>query len=316
MKACNIQTKYSSHLAGRYRHSILQTRPRNDLNLKNWKAEIRRNRLLLGSLWFIPEREKTGVHNGTYWGNFVPQIPHQAIIRFTRKNEWVLDAFAGLATSLIKCKQLSRNGIGIELVPQVAADANTLLRKQKNPTVFAKVISGDSASANAKKRVKAILSAHKASKVQLLILHPPYYNAIRFSNNPRDLSNASSLENYLEMFKAVITNFATLLEDGRYMVLVIGDTYSKGEYIPLESKVLEVVLQSGLFKLKGIVVKNVCGNRGKKGQGSLWNYRALKNGLFIFKHEYVAFFQKLDRVAKSSEARIEDEHVPLTEVEK
>jgi hypothetical protein len=288
----------------------------NDLNLKDWKVEIKRNALLLGSFWSIPKREKSGVHNGGYQGNFVPQIPHQAIIRFTRKTQWVLDLFAGSATSLIKCKQLSRNGIGIELVPKVAADANTLLRKQKNPAVFAKVIAGDSASADAKKRVKAILRAHKASKVQLLILHPPYYNAIRFSNNPRDLSNASSLENYLEMFKAITTNFATLLEDERYMILVIGDVYSEGEYIPLESKVIEVVQQTGLFKLKGIVVKNICGNRGKKGQESLWNYRALKNGLFIFKHEYVVFFQKMKRAERSPGARSRNEHTPSLGVEK
>ena len=45
MKACNIQAKYRNHLAGRYRHSILQTRARNDLNLKNWKAETKRSGL-------------------------------------------------------------------------------------------------------------------------------------------------------------------------------------------------------------------------------------------------------------------------------
>ena len=319
MEAFNIQGKYSNHTAGGNWHSFLQTRPLNDLNLKNWKTEIRRNGLLLDSLWLFPRREKTGVHSGAYPGNFIPQIPHQAIIRFTRRNEWILDLFAGSATSLIKCKQLSRNGIGIELVPQVAAAANRLLRKQRNPTVYARVISGDSASTNTRKRVKAILRAHgdrSISKAQLLILHPPYYNIIHFSKQPQDLSNASSLESYLEMFRAVINNFASLLEDGRYLVLVIGDIYSKGEYIPLESKVIEVIQQTGLFKLKSKVVKNICGNRGKRGQQSLWNYRALKNGLFIFKHEYVVFFQKLSRARKSPGARAKDEHMPFIEVEK
>jgi len=286
----------------RFRGLIREPHRLNDLDLKDWKAEIRRNELLLDSLWFLRQREKTGVHSGIYHGNFVPQIAHNAIIRFTQKNEWVLDVFAGLATSLIKCKQLSRNGIGVELMPQVAAEANTLLRKQKNPAVFAKVIAGDSASIDARKRVRALLKAHNASGVQLLILHPPYYNAIRFSSQPQDLSNASSLENYLEMFRAVINNFASLLEDGRYLALVIGDLYSKGEYIPLESKVVEVIQQTGLFKLKAKVVKNISKNRGKRGQEALWYYRALKNGLFVFKHEYVVFFQKLIGARRSPKA--------------
>jgi DNA modification methylase len=296
------QVSSSSAKARRTEHSFLQTRPLNDLDLNNWKAEIRRNGLLLDSLWLFPRREKIGVHSSAYRGNFVPQIPHQAIIRFTKKSEWVLDVFAGLATSLIKCERLGRNGIGIELVPQVAAEANTLLRKQKNQAVFAEVIVENSASADARKRVRAILKAHNANNVQLLILHPPYYNAIRFSSQPQDLSNASSLENFLKMLKTVITNFAPLLEDGRYMLLVIGDVFSKGEYVPLESKVIEVIQQTGLFKIKGIVVKDIRGNRGKRGQEPLWYYRALKNGLFVFKHEYVVFFQKLDRARKSPKA--------------
>lgn len=147
----------------------------------------------------------------------------------------------------------------------------------------------------------------------MLILHPPYYNAIHFSKDPRDLSNASSLENYLEMFKAVINNFTTLLEEGRYLMLVIGDLYSKGAYIPLESRVVDIIQRTGLFRLKGKVVKNIRGNRGKKGLEGLWNYRALKNGLFIFKHEYVVFFQKMKRAERSPRARGRNEHMPSLE---
>lgn len=316
MKTRGLKKKKRISTNDRLEDHVVQMRRLNDIDQKNWKTEIERNGLLLDSLWTFSEREKSGVHNGSYWGNFVPQVPHQAIIRFTRKNEWVLDLFAGSATSLIKCKQLSRNGIGIELVPQVAAAANRLLREQSNPSVYAKVISGDSASTTTRNRVRALLKAHNASKAHLLILHPPYYNAIHFSKDPRDLSNASSLENYLKMLRAIINNFATLLEEERYLMLVIGDLYSNREYIPLESKVVDIIQETGLFKLKGKVVKNITGNRGKKGQEGLWNYRALKNGLFIFKHEYVVFFQKMKTVKRSSRMRAENEHRPLIEVEK
>ena len=45
-------------------------------------------------------------------------------------------------------------------------------------------------------------------------------------------------------------------------------------------------------QLKGIVVKDMVGNRGKIGAESLWRYRALKNGNFLFKHEYIFVFKK------------------------
>ena len=46
-------------------------------------------------------------------------------------------------------------------------------------------------------------------------------------------------------------------------------------------------------KLKGIIVKNIEGNRGKLGiQGGIWRYRALNSDYYIFKHEYIFVFRK------------------------
>jgi len=95
------------------------------------------------------------------------------------------------------------------------------------------------------------------------------------------------------MFKQALENFAELLEKRRYLILVIGDYYVDGECIPLAFETMRAVLDNGLFKLKGIVIKNIEGNRGKIGQEHLWQYRALNGGFFIFKHEYIFVFQKV-----------------------
>jgi len=52
-----------------------------DLDLSRWKEF---GDVLTDSLWLLGERDKTSVHSGEYWGNFVPQIPNQAIRRFTK----------------------------------------------------------------------------------------------------------------------------------------------------------------------------------------------------------------------------------------
>jgi hypothetical protein len=96
------------------------------------------------------------------------------------------------------------------------------------------------------------------------------------------------------VFGQVVGNFAPLLAHRRFLVLVIGDKYARGEWIPLGFQTMEVVRQHG-FRLKSICVKDIQENRGKRGQYHLWRYRALKHNFYVFKHEYVMFFEKVNK---------------------
>ncbi len=83
----------------------------NDIDLNNWKS----SEVWTDSLWIIPERDKTGKHSGNYHGNFVPQIPRQMILRYTKKNETVFDPFVGSGTTAFETEMLQRNFIGIDI---------------------------------------------------------------------------------------------------------------------------------------------------------------------------------------------------------
>ncbi|MCM8804502.1 MAG: DNA methyltransferase, partial [Candidatus Omnitrophica bacterium] len=220
---------------------------------------------------------------------FVPQIPHQMMMRYPKKGEWVLDTFVGSGTTLIKCRRLGRNGLGIELNKEVAQKAIELIEKEENKSnVASEVIVGDSRTIN----IKEILDKYGIKQVQLLIMHPPYHNIIKFSKDERDLSNAKSIEEFLKMFGEVVNNATPYLEKGRYLVLVIGDKYSKGEWIPLGFYCMQEVLKRG-YLLKSIIVKNFEETRGKRNQKELWRYRALVGGFYVFKHEYIMLFKKV-----------------------
>lgn len=271
----------------RLSRSLTRTRTNkiNEINLNRWKEY---DDIVTDSLWNFERRDTSGVHLGWYWGNFIPQIPHQIIIRYTKKEDWVLDPFAGSGTTLIECVRLGRNGIGIEINGETSKRGRELIRKEANNYgTSASIVTGDSATVDFKK----ILEKREISKVQLVIMHPPYHDIIKFSNDLRDLSNAPSLEKFLEMFGRVVDKTYPILQEGRYLAVVIGDKYQKREWKPLGFMVMNTVLKRG-YQLVSIVVKNFEDTRSKRFQKELWRYRALVGGFYVFKHEYICIFRK------------------------
>jgi DNA modification methylase len=263
----------------------IKTSKINDINLNRWKEYTD---IYTDSLWICDKRDNSGVHTAGYWGNFIPQIPNQMIKRYTKKGDWILDAFVGCGTTLIESQRLGRNGIGIELQENVVKKAQKFISSEPNKYgVVSEVVTGDSLVVN----YKLLLQKHGQKSVQLLIMHPPYFDIIKFSDDPRDLSNASSVESFLKLMNKIIDNASSVLDRGRYFALVIGDKYFKGEWIPLGFLLMNEIMKRG-FSLKSVIVKNFEETTGKRNQKELWRYRALVGGFYIFKHEYIFLFKK------------------------
>jgi DNA modification methylase len=260
-----------------------------DLDLTQWKSYPD---IITGSLWLLGSRDKTGPHVGDYWGNFVPQIPNQILRRFTKKGEVVLDLFSGMGTTLIECRHLARHGIGVELNPAVAESSRERIAAADANGVTTSVLVGDSADGGVLDLVQRELRPLGKERADCVILHPPYFDIIKFGDDARDLSNAPSLEAFLSEFRKVVANASSLLEPNRFLVLVIGDKWANSEWVPLGFECMQVCRQSGL-QLKAINIKDIQGNeRGKGKNENLWRYRALKSGTYIFKHEYIMLFKK------------------------
>ncbi|MBN2198046.1 DNA methylase [Candidatus Wolfebacteria bacterium] len=264
----------------------------NDLNFKDWKEY---KDILTDSLWLIGERDKSGAHNNVYHGNFIPQIPNQMMRRFTKKGDVVLDAFLGHGTTLIESKRLGRHGIGIELIPEVAQTAVKNINSEplNGRKVFSEVIVADSTTKEAREKVLETLNRIGQKSVQMIILHPPYHDIIKFSNKKENLCNATTVEEFTTKFGDVIENFTDLLDRNRYLAIVIGDKYTNSEWVPLGFYLMQETMKRGKnLKLKSILVKNMVNNRAKLNQEHLWRYRALVGGFYIFKHEYILVFKK------------------------
>jgi len=256
----------------------------NDINLDKWKESD----VWTDSLWIIKERDKSGKHDGFYHGNFVPQIPHQLISRYSKEGDIVFDPFLGSGTTAYECETLKRNFIGVEIQPTMVKHVQSKLDSKIN---FFEILAADSTQEKTFVKINEALKKNKREKVQLAILHPPYANIVKFSQDKNDLSNAKDLHEFLSKFASVIKNTLSILEKGRYIAIVMGDKYEQGKWIPLGFYCMNEAYKLGLT-LKSVIIKNMEGNRAKQNKEGIWRYRALTSDYYIFKHEYILIFKK------------------------
>jgi hypothetical protein len=231
---------------------------RNDLDLDNWRQYL--GHLNVGSLWSFAKRGAGG--DASYPGNFIPEIPRNLIPRFTKRDDLVVDLFAGSETTADVCAELGRRYQGCDLRPRST-------RTQR----------GDART------------WQPSEAAQLVIMHPPYadiidYNAVLKDPQAGDLSLPT--DKFLDEFAIVARNAFNATAPEGYAVLVMGDRWDgkKRELCPLG------FLWAG-FVLKSITVKdfgNEVANKGKNA--NLWFYRALKSDFNILEHEYVLTFQR------------------------
>jgi site-specific DNA-adenine methylase len=260
----------------------------NDLNLDNWKeCDIKTD-----SLWLIKERDKSGKHANIYHGNFIPQIPNQLVRRYTKKSETVFEPFMGSGTTLFECEKLERKYIGFDINPKIV---NYVQEKMSANVLTNDFFIKECNSLDAKQVEENIRTAFNkffTKSVQFVLFHPPYMDIVRFTDKPDDLSQTTSLKEFIGKFKVVCENSLHHLDNKRYFAVVIGDVYKNSEVVPLAFYCMDMIKRYFSVKLKGIIIKNIEGNRGKIGQNNIWKYRALTSDYFIFKHEYIFVFKK------------------------
>jgi hypothetical protein len=129
-------------------------------------------------------------------------------------------------------------------------------------------------------------------KYQFAIFHPPYWDIIKFSEDENDLSNTKTLDEFLYSFGQVIDNTTKYLEKNRYCAVVIGDKDANSQIVPLGIHCMNLFLERG-FMLNAILLKTFDKTRGKMNQKAIWRYRALSSDFYIFDHEYIFIFKKV-----------------------
>jgi DNA modification methylase len=243
------------------------------------------------TVWSFPNRGDWATHIGNYRGNWSPYIPRNLILKYTNPNETVLDQMVGSGTTLVECKLLGRNAIGVDInrdAVMVSLDRlnfpyNSLDLDYPSPRIMTYV--GDARN----------LDQINDDSIDLIATHPPYAGIITYTNNrvEGDLSSLK-LEDYLREIKVAAEESFRVLKPDKHCAILIGDTRKHLHYIPISKKVLEVFLDVG-FILREDIIKLQW-----KTKKTRERWRGSKLGFYRIAHEHLFVFRKPQKDEKIS----------------
>jgi DNA modification methylase len=202
----------------------------NDLDAKEWVKATKS--------WFVINPRSRSQKQKLHPAKFPEELVKHFLAYFTKRDSWVIDPFAGVGSTLVACKELDRNGVGIELSPEFVRLGRALLNETSgNGTQL--LIEGNSANAI------EITTSHFDSDAPVfdyLITSPPYWNMLRksrggndsvhrkrgeqglkqyYSESEHDIGNLEEYGKYIDSVSSIITSLKPQLASGAYLTIVV-----------------------------------------------------------------------------------------------
>jgi len=123
-------------------------------------------------------------------------------------------------------------------------------------------------------------------KFDLVWYHPPYWDIVRYSDDPNDLSRCPTLEDFEARLNQSFERLYQSVSNGGVLAILIGDKRKNGCYYPLFKTLLT---NPKIGRLRAIIIKVQHHCRSNQRQ-----YRSQNPFLIPIKHEYCLIFQKCE----------------------
>ena len=248
-------------------------------------------------------------------GKMLPALAREAISRFTRQGELVLDPMCGIGTTLVEAAHLGRQAIGVELEPRWAklAAANVRHAEDQGAAGSAIALQGDA------RRIGRDLLNEYRDRCALILTSPPYgpstHGHVRkhpdrveklnthYSRNPDNLAHLpprptrSGRESFAAAFAAILAGCTRMLTADGYLVLTVRPYRVRGALVDLPAATIRLARDAGLT-LTDRHVALLCGLRGSEliSRTSFFQIQHQRKGaiprMLLIAHEDVLVFKR------------------------
>ena len=174
------------------------------------------------------------------------------ILRYSKPGETVLDQMCGSETTLVECKLLGRNAIGVDINPNCIMLTLDRLNFDYRPLdpdypeVTIKTYVGDARN----------LNLIEDESIHLIATHPPYASIIPYNKRekiPGDLSTIRSIDDYVKAMRRVAEESYRVLKPGRFCAILVGDTRRHRHHVPIAFRVMQAFLDVGFILREDII---------------------------------------------------------------
>jgi len=193
----------------------------------------------------------------------------------------VLDPMMGTGTTLFVATKMGLNAYGLDIEEKFVDLVKRRLssRKLLIETGKFKV-----------KKCDARKIPYPSDFFGTIVFSPPYFNTVKYSDNPYNIASINDYEKYLKEMKKVYSECLRVLKPKRKMIVIVKDLNRHGERIPLGADTIKLCQKVG-FKLFDIII-NKMGFLNHK----LYHCVQMKQRRGHFQsftvHEYILVFEK------------------------
>jgi DNA modification methylase len=237
-----------------------------------------------------------------------PELMADIISFFSKQGELVLDPFAGVGGTLLGAALCRRESLGFEINPAWVAIYARIKQDflvygtrldhrvenydgpETTREITGKLLTGDCLQ---------LITELPDNSDDVVATDPPYgcqHGAGGFARetnfnmfNPgeaHDFANAPDFSAYFELMRRLGQEVFRVLKPKHYFIILIGDRYKNGEFVPLGHYVANVMRQTG-FKLKGIKIWS-----NKATQRPLKPYAVFTSFVPNITHQNILILQK------------------------